>query len=443
MWYNNAMSWEEIKDEKEGYVRVRKSEDRALVGRLRKANDDAEAKGYIELKVDDLGFEGGGGPHTHNNYALTGHTHDDYLTDLPDHSHPEYEGAGGSYDDTELVKRIEDDEVVIEDHEKRIKEEESASSKNRQKIDNLQNSINDINNNKLPGKADVDHTHDNLGGGVDYDDTEVRDLIQGNTDAIAEIQTKGYDDTALAARVFTNENEIDVLQGNEADQNVSIQANTDALAGKADADHTHDVDEVTPFDPTYLEEKDAEEDARLDALEESQEEQNTRLDALEEGMGGDDCILGRYIRNDFFYHNGGAQAQDYYLKLHKPTDNYGDDSNQGDLDNRDIDKNMSGIEIGDTVWLIVGDNVHEIVLDAKQDMSHYYGYRFNTRVESLIPKDAEFLLQSAETCGEEEVAEHEHEGMVVSDSVASIVKISQADFDALADKDASTLYLVV
>ncbi len=186
------------------------------------------------------------------------------------------------------------------------------------------------------------------------------------------------------------------------------------------------------------------EDARLDALQESQEEQNTRLDALEEGMGGDDCILGRYIRNDFFYHNGGAQAQDYYLKLHKPTNNYGDDGNQGDLDNRDINKNMSEIEVGDTIWLIVGDNVHEIVLDAKQDLSYYYGYRFKERVESLIPKDAEFLLQSAETCeGGDTSDDHDHEGMVVSDSVTSIVKISQADFNALADKDASTLYLVV
>ena len=385
-----STNWDEYKSEKEGYLRVRKAEDRALLGNAKKHNDDPEATGYIELKTDDLGgIGGGGGPHSHSEYAPKTHTHDEYLTDLPDHdhphTHPEYEGGtGDSYDDTEIKKRLDDTE--------------SNTSKNRQKIDNIQNSINDINNNKLPGKAEVDHTHDNLGGGVDYDDTEVRDLIQGNTDA---------------------------------------------LAGKADADHTHDVDEVTPFDPTYLEEKDAEEDARLDALEESQEEQNTRLDALEEGMGGDDCILGHYIRNDFFYHNGGAQAQDYYLKLHKPTDNYGDDSNQGDLDNRDIDKNMSGIEIGDTVWLIVGDNVHEIVLDAKQDLSHYYGYRFNTRVESLIPKDAEFFLQSAETCGEEEVAEHEHEGMVVSDSVTSIVKISQADFDALADKDASTLYLVV
>ena len=126
------MSWDEIKDEKEGYVRVRKSEDRALIGRLRKANDDPDAKGYIELKVDDLGFEGGGGPHTHNNYALTGHTHDEYLTDLPDHSHPEYEGGTGGegYDDTELLKRLEQDEAVIDDHDKRLDADERDISKN-------------------------------------------------------------------------------------------------------------------------------------------------------------------------------------------------------------------------------------------------------------------------------------------------------------------------
>ncbi len=418
------MSWDEIKDEKEGYVRVRKSDDRALIGRLKKENDDPEAKGYIELNKDDLGgMGGGGGPHSHSEYASKTHDHD------TTHDHDNDYQAKGNY--------------ASGDHT-------HDTTHNHNGLYSATTHLHDLN------YADKTLFDDHLanhpsGGGESYDDSWIQPALDDKSDtthihdAVPAHQHPHDHNADYAGITHTH---TDVPGHNHSDYANTIHGHDEFMVlqnqinDKAAEDHVHD-DAGTRFDPTYLEQKDAEEDARIEALEESQEEQNARLDALEEGMGGDDCILGRYIRNDFFYHNGGAQAQDYYLKLHKPTDNYGDDSNQGDLDNRDIDKNMSGIEIGDTVWLIVGDNVHEIVLDAKQDMSHYYGYRFNTRVESLIPKDAEFLLQSAETCGEEEVAEHEHEGMVVSDSVASIVKISQADFDALADKDASTLYLVV
>jgi hypothetical protein len=301
------MSWDEIKDEKEGYVRVRKSEDRALIGRLRKANDDPDAKGYIELKVDDLGFEGGGGPHTHNNYALTGHTHDEYLTDLPDHSHPEYEGGTGGegYDDTELLKRLEQDEAVIDDHDKRLDADERDISKNRQKIDNIQDSINLLNN-SMSGKADTDHSHEFVGG-AEYDDSEVRDLIQGNADAIAEIQTKGYDDTELRGLVD----------------------------GKADEGHTHDVAEHD-HDDAYAD--------------------KTTTNQILNAMAGD---------------IGSLETKTY--------------------------NNQEAIK-------------------SKADSDHTH--------------DAPDLT-------------HEHEGMVTSASVVSIVRLSQAEFDALTDKDSSTLYLVV
>ncbi len=362
------MGWDEVKDEKEGYVRVRKSNLRGLAGRLKKENDSAEATGYIELNKEDLGGLGGGGnaPHSHSEYSGKSHGHDDKAD--KDHTHD----ITHTHDGFATTAHTHPPQDTTHDHTGEYQPLGDYAT-----------------NDALSGKSDTTHTHDT---------------------------THNHDGTYQP------------------------------VGNYADADHTHDGSvEGARFDPTYLEEKDAEEDARIESLEESQEEQNARLDALEESMGGDgDCILGRYIRNDFFYHNGGAQAQDYYLKLHKPTEKYGDDGNQGDLDNRDIDKNMSAIEEGDTIWLIVGDNVHEITLAAKQDMSYYYGYRFDERVESLVPKDAEFLLQSAETCeGGDESDDHEHEGMVVSDSVTSIVRLTEAEYEGLTDKDPSTLYLVV
>ena len=231
---------------------------------------------------------------------------------LPDHTHPEYEGAGGGdgYDDTELIKRIEADEAVIAEHDQRLDTDESQISKNRQKIDNIQNSINTLNS-QMSGKADIDHVHDSVGG-AEYDDTEVRDLIQGNTDAIAEIQTKGYDDTELRGLV----------------------------EGKADEGHTHDGYDDTEVRNLIKEEKD------------------------------------KNIQQD------------------------------GRLGNIEAKEAATAEDIADLYALA----------DKKSDTTHTH--------------DAPDLT-------------HEHEGMVVSASVTSIVKLSQAEFDALADKDASTLYLVV
>ena len=273
------MSWDEVKDEKEGYVRVRKSDDRALIGRLKKANDDPEAKGYIELNKDDLGGMGGGsGPHSHSEYASSTHDHAD-LRDLIKVEHDkntQQDGRLGSIEakqssttediadlyaladkkaDTththdDALQRLEQDEAEIADLVKRLEVDESNISKNRQKIDNIQGSINDINNNKSPGKADADHTHDDLGGGASYDDTEVRDLIQANADSIAEIQTKGYDDTELSGRVSDTETK-NTQQDGRLGSLESKQSSTDediadlyALADKkADTDHTHDAPE--------------------------------------------------------------------------------------------------------------------------------------------------------------------------------------------------------
>ena len=194
------MSWDQVKNDKEGYIKVRKGDTKALHGRTKKANDDSKAQGYIELKVDDLGFEGGGGPHTHTEYANKEHDHDEYLTDLPDHDHPEYEG------------------------------------------------------------------------GAEYDDQEVRDLIQGNTDSIAEIQTKGYDDTELRGLVdgkaeedhthdeyltdLTHDHDEDYADKTSTNTILNAMAqdissletktynNQEAIKEKSDTDHNHDAEYV-------------------------------------------------------------------------------------------------------------------------------------------------------------------------------------------------------
>lgn len=219
-----STNWDEYKNEKEGYLRVRKAEDRALLGNAKKHNDDPEATGYIELKTDDLGgIGGGGGPHTHSEYAPKTHTHDEYLTDLPDHdhphTHPEYEGTGDSYDDTEIKKRLDDTE--------------SNTTKNRQKIDNIQNSINDINNNKLPAKADVDHTHDSGGGGESYDDSWIQPALDSKSDA-----THTHD---AADPTHNHDGEYsNAVHGHDEFMVLQNQIN-----GKADEDHTHDAPDLT------------------------------------------------------------------------------------------------------------------------------------------------------------------------------------------------------
>ena len=85
------MGWDEVKDEKEGYVRVRKGNDRgSLVGHMRDANDDPNAKGYIELNKEDLGGMGDGGsaPHSHPEYVGKTHAHDDKADTT--HTHNNY-----------------------------------------------------------------------------------------------------------------------------------------------------------------------------------------------------------------------------------------------------------------------------------------------------------------------------------------------------------------
>ena len=330
------MSWDEVKDEKEGYVRVRKSDDRALIGRLKKENDDPEAKGYIELNKEDLGgmSGGGSGPHSHSEYSPKTHAHDDKAdvnhTHDTTHTHNEFAASGHAHPDPDLTH----------DH-----------AGEYQPVGNY---------------ADASHTHDGLGG-------------------------ESYDDSWIQP----------------------------ALDGKSDDPHTH------PADP------------RLDALEQSQDEQDARLDALE----ADDCgsIMGHFVNGWNYYEDGGAEARDFNIKLHKPSSSKGGE--HGDMDDRDVWETTGSLQQGDIVYFKVGDEVYEREYSRRSELQHYYDLVFTEKVD-FVPKDTEFFIMDNPECVEE-IPEHEHEGMVVSDSVTTIVRLTEAEYEALADKDPSTLYLVV
>jgi hypothetical protein len=135
------------------------------------------------------------------------------------------------------------------------------------------------------------------------------------------------------------------------------------------------------------------------------------------------------------------------LKLHKPTDRYGDAGNQGDLDDVDVWEVMGDIQPNDTVWLFVGDDVHEITLAMPgTNRSEVYDFKFKENVESLIPKDAEFSIQSDAVC-DELVPEHEHETpedvvtVVDGQNGLSIWRGTEAEYNAIADKQDNVLYI--
>ena len=377
------MSWDEIKDEKEGYVRVRKSDDRALIGRLKKENDDPEAKGYIELNKEDLGGMGGsGGPHSHSEYAPKTHAHDD-KADV-NHTHDTTHDHFGQYaGKAEFDAHHHDTEY--------------------QPVGNY---------------ADANHTHDGIDG-ESYDDSWIQPALDAKS-------SKSHTHDADYAGATHGHDEFMVLQNQIND--------------KADENHVHDA--VQAFDPTYLEEKNDEEDARLDVLETSQAEQDARLDALEaQAHEHDGCgnVLGHFMNTWNTSANGGADARDYNIKLHKPANIKGGEG--GDLDDVDVWETTENLQAGDIVYFKVGDDVYEREFSRRMALQYYYDLSFTEKVD-FIPKDAEFFIMDSPEC-EEEIPEHDHEGMVVSESVTTIVRLTEAEYNALADKDPSTLYLVV
>ena len=131
-------------------------------------------------RLDGMG--GDAGPHTHSNYALTTHEHD-YLTELPTHDHPH---THSEY---------------------------------------------------LTDLPTHDHPHDHDG---DYADKQTL------ADHLANHPTGdgsggSYDDTELRGRVGQNETDIASLGSDLTSAEQNIQANTEAIAGKADDPHEHPI----------------------------------------------------------------------------------------------------------------------------------------------------------------------------------------------------------
>lgn len=244
MWGNFGMSWEEVKDAKEGYVRIRKGNDRgSLSGKMSKANDDPTAKGYIELNKEDLGANGAA-PHNHNEYAPKTHKHDDKAdvnhTHDTTHTHNEFAASGHTHPPQDLTHNHDGeyaDAQALADHldnhpeadpynDTQIREDFAAADQN------------------LQDQIDVINTSG-------YNDTELRGLIAGNTDALDDKSDKThthdtthnhdgeyltsddlpepYDDSELKGRVSTDEGNISALQAEQATQDAAIKENKDAI----------------------------------------------------------------------------------------------------------------------------------------------------------------------------------------------------------------------
>ena len=270
------------------------------------------------LDALEAGGGTGSGPHTHDEYATTDHTHDtththdDYLTELPDHDHPhDHDGIyqpAGDYATNEALTQ------------------------------------------GLAGKANVTHTHDGVGGEA-YDDTELRGLISDNATAIEgkaddphTHEDLAYDDTALAARVSATESkntqQDQRLGPLEAKQSVLQDDITDLYnitAGKSDTGHTHDADSAphthTEYAPTehdhdYLTELPTHEhphdhteyasasdvtalwvlansnESKANANTAKNEEQDDRLDALESGNEQGNSTIFYQNTNSNIYQDG-------------------------------------------------------------------------------------------------------------------------------------------
>ena len=359
---------------------------------------------------------GGSGPHNHSEYASKTHTHDDFANaqDLADHlaNHPQ--GGGDPYDDTKLKEDIATNASNI--------------SKNRQKIDNIQlgqNSQDDKIAALETGKADANHTHDGIDG-ESYDDSWIQPALDNKSDTTHTHDTTHNHFGEYAGKLEFDEHAHDAEYAGAIHGHDEFMVLQNQINNKADEDHVHEV--VQAFDPTYLEEKDAQQDARLDVLEAQAHEH-------------DDCgnVLGHFVNSWNTMANGGADARDYNIKLHRPSNTLGGES--GDLDDVDIWETTENLQAGDIVYFKVGDDIYEREFSRRSQLKYYYDLNFTEQVD-FIPKDTEFFIMDSPGC-EEEISEHDHEGMVVSDSVTTIVRLTEAEYEALADKDPSTLYLVV
>lgn len=129
--------------------------------------------------------------------------------------------------------------------------------------------------NGLSGKSDDPHTHSDYAGKThthnNYADKihthPPQDLTHNHDGEYADAQALAdhlanhpsggdgsggsYDDTAVRALIQTNADDIDALETENNSQNQNIQANTEALGDKADANHTHPPQDLTHTHTEY------------------------------------------------------------------------------------------------------------------------------------------------------------------------------------------------
>jgi hypothetical protein len=168
------------------------------------------------------------------------------------------------------------------------------------------------------------------------------------------------------------------------------------------------------------------------------EEINERLDDLEKAVGTEKTSAKQtYITTTGAVHNSDGLVN-LKVSLGNSSDQWvnfsGKDANGVQLVRPEVGDTFT-VEYQDQVvygevnfcqgfdmWLTLPDGVDIIV-------SNSMGYEAKLYIGS--PRE------------DEEVPEHEHDGMVVSDSVTSIVRLTEAEYEGLNDKNPSTLYLVV
>jgi hypothetical protein len=149
-------------------------------------------------RIGEMGGDGGG-PHTHDNYATKTHGHDDLSP--KSHLHPEYSQTTHTHSEYAGKTHTHPPQDLTHNHDGEYADAQTLA-------DHLLN-------------------HPSGGDGGSYDDTAVRALIQTNADDIA------------------------ALEAENNSQNQNIQANTDALANKADANHTHPPQDLTHTHTEY------------------------------------------------------------------------------------------------------------------------------------------------------------------------------------------------
>lgn len=196
------------------------------------------------------------------------------------------------------------------------------------------------------------------GGGPSYDDTEIKKDLADLQKEVDELQKQldGIDTSDLATKKELTD-AVKVLQ----DQIDAIQASgyddTQIREDFADADELlqDQIDALEGFDPTPLEEKDAEQDGRLDQIDLDQEAQNNRLDQIDKDQktqddrldaleaGEEGAVVGTWKRNDNASVSGGMIGVSNFNSVSSIM------LNRSDLSYQPFD--FSEIEVGTTLTI--------------------------------------------------------------------------------------------